>query len=128
MVYRPECLVFVFVFVFVFVLCSGLPSRVPGQCLLVVLVYNIIEPPTQVIKSERFFLRIQNVLLVSFWKLVAKIIYGSLKNLLFGTIVPNVGGVGWTQTFINHSLYGIFDPFFAISGIRERMLKFCFRS
>ena len=23
-----------------------------------------------------------------------------------------VGGVGWSQTFINHSFYGIFDPFF----------------
>ena len=32
-------------------------------------------------------------------------------------IDPNIGGclggVGWSQTFINHCCYGIFDPFFA---------------
>ena len=51
------------------------------------------------------------------------------ETVLFGTIVPNVGGVGWTQTFIDHCFYGIFDPFLhKNSGISRKNHFLCAKS
>ena len=46
------------------------------------------------------------------------------KTVLFGSIDPNVGG--WTQAFINHCFYGIFEPLLPkISGKFTVKMTFC---